>query len=287
MSKPNQSLLIICITLIISIQACLLVLFYNPSFQLFTDDFNITTTTTTANNTWNPSTRPFYLGFEHVFVIIKDNDSKRTRFMKSQFDFLQINYTFIQGSLPDDASVSEFRLRHPDFKSFSFDHVKISHFRVYERALLEGLNNVLIMEDDVDLEMVAPILVSQFILMVVTNESSPLQDKLTKVNTNVYAMKRNTPLWIGGVAYGLSRQGMEKLMDVGVSNGIAGDVTCLEMIMRGDLNGFVVYPMMADHLGHSSEFPSSRFMVGVNHYPPYQTKLRYSTYEAIRNQLKP
>ncbi|KAI8902298.1 hypothetical protein BC833DRAFT_561707 [Globomyces pollinis-pini] len=238
--------------------------------------------------------KPFYLGFDHIFIISTGGNSRRYRFMKAQFEAMRANFTLFQAYTDDNqARIQEFMKTFPDFKETESSNVKRSHFGAYHAALQAGYNNVLIMEDDVDFDFAAssliPAAISQLPLkewdylgLFFNLEGSPVEEKLSNATNNLYKMKLKQPLWIGGVAYALTKKAMKHLLKEGISNGLPGDVTVRDYIMTGAFNGFVVNPLMVDHLGHSAEFPSQRQNMGG--YPPYKSRLANSIFEALRTE---
>jgi GR25 family glycosyltransferase involved in LPS biosynthesis len=230
-----------------------------------------------------------YLGFDHIYVLSADLNSRRFRSYTAIFKLMKVDFTVFKAFDNNIDRINKFKADNPTYVDTETSTVKMTHYAAYIDAVKSNYTSALFMEDDFDFDFSAatmvPHAVSQlphdwdYLGLFWNLESRKREDVFIEYSANLARLKRS--LWIGGVAYALSASGMRRVLNHGLNNGAPGDVTIAGMIDNLELKAYVVTPLILDHLGSTLEFPSIR-MNDTSTMRPYKSRLQNSIFENIR-----
>lgn len=192
---------------------------------------------------------------------------------------MNVDYTVFKPS-------SRFKADNPAYVDSEDSIVKMNHFAAYLDASKYG--NALFMEDDFDFDFSAATIIPHAISQLPYDwdylglfwnlGKNKKSDAFSNYSPNLIRLRKS--VWIGGVAYALSASGIQKVLECGMGNGIAGDTTIANMINNSTLKAFIVTPLVLDHLGSTLEFPSIRINDTTN---PYKPRIHNSIFMNLRN----
>ncbi|KAJ3269833.1 hypothetical protein HDV01_000881 [Terramyces sp. JEL0728] len=225
--------------------------------------------------------------FDKIYLMTSDETSKRFRSSAAILQFLNLNFDIIQMVDPstDTELIKSFLEEYPSFADTESKEVKITHFLAYIDFLINDYDNALFLEDDVDFDMLSCMIISKALEQVPENWDYmglfyhyDTASNITRYSTNL--IKLNHSIWIGGVAYALSRKGLQTIFNAGINNTFPGDVTIASLIDQGELDAYIITPLLVDHLGSTNEFPSLRTPNAG--YSDYKTRLGNSIFNILK-----